>query len=196
MFSPADSQGTARAPCRPAPPRDLRPLFVVIAAALFFVAACAGRPDPAHLTVPVDTGTVGDPALVQATEQTSWQAANVTREFVVRVELENLNPMPVEVRAAAGPGHPGFDRMVVAILAGPLGSGTPDLDTIKSAVTLPVTLNENQVATLTIAEHLLCQGSTAQPDEVPIMVDGQMTTITMPAIEGDNWAAAMATILC
>ena len=196
MFSPADTQGTARAPRGPTPARDLRPLFVVLAAALFFLAACAGKPDPAHPTVPVDTGTVGDPALVQATEQTSWQAANVTREFVVRVELENLNPMPVDMRAAADPGYPGLDRVVVAILAGPLGSGTPDLDTIRSAVTLPVTLDENQVATLAIAGHQLCQGPTAQPNEIPIIVDGQVTTVTMPAIEGDNWAAAMATILC
>lgn len=35
-----------------------------------------------------------------------------------------------------------------------------------------------------------------RPAEIPIVFDGKKTMITMPAIEGDNWAAAMTTILC
>ena len=196
MFSLGDNQRATSTSYRPVGLRNLPPALIALAVTLFLLAACAGRPDPPRPTRPADNGSTGDPALVQATKQTSWQAANVTREFVVRVELKNLNHVQVKMRASDALDYPGLDRVVVAILAGPLGSGTPDLDTIRSAVPLPVTLDENQVATLAIAGHLRCEGDAAQPDDVPIVVDGQATTITMPAIEGDNWATAMTTIIC
>ena len=76
----------------------------------------------------------------------------------MQVEIENMNHVPVQVGAAAGPEYDGTDRKVVAVLAGRIGNGTPGLTTIRSAVTLPVTLNADQVATLAVAGHLLCEG--------------------------------------
>lgn len=134
-------------------------------------------------------------ALVETGTGTSYQTNDASKDFVVQVDLINFNRAPVQVRAAT-PDHPGFDRLVVAVLPAKQAPGPLDYDAVAAAARVPVSLGGNETAELTLAGRVACGTPAVSHNTMKILVDGAETTVAIPGLDESNWAAAMKHLLC
>ncbi|MEU7903404.1 hypothetical protein [Actinoplanes sp. NPDC049118] len=135
--------------------------------------------------------------LVETGTGYAYQSSPVTKDFVLQVELTNFNHAPVQVQAAETPEHPGFDRLVVAVLPGHYDSQAPAGEALEKAARTPTMLGWEEPAQLAIAGRVACGTPMISHDEMTILVNGQERTVAIPRIvEGRSWAEEIRRELC
>ncbi|MEU9828814.1 hypothetical protein [Micromonospora chersina] len=124
----------------------------------------------------------------------SWTQA-ATKDFVIEVDLGNPHRDLVRVQAAATPDHPGFSRLIVAVLAGAAGEEIPSYTQVAAAAPRTVTLGPHETARLVIAGRVSCGTPMLTHGSVDLVVDGEQTSVDLPKVNHEDWSS-VALRLC
>ncbi|GAA2508810.1 hypothetical protein [Winogradskya humida] len=172
-------------------------IVAALAAALIGLRYARRDGDPAASPSP-SPSTASAAQLMAAGEGVYTVTSNPqTKDFVVQAVLKNPGSAALQISAGRLDEPPGISRWTMAVLPDGLSQDELTYEAVTKAASTHTILESGQSVQLTIAGTITCGAPMISHAEVPILVDHNDVSVTMPhAADAPDWLTEVSTTLC